>query len=47
MLTVSGLQAHISRLRVSGNIRNGIRLFSRKGLRMLPPNQVYNKCCVL
>ena len=34
---MSGLQAHISRcLRVSGNIRNGIRLYIRKGLRILP-----------
>ena len=48
LLTASGLQAYISRcLRVSGNIRNGIRLYSRKGLRMLPPEQVYNECCVL
>ena len=48
MLTVSGLQAHTSRcLRVSGNVRNGIRLYSRKGLRILPPKQVYNECCVL
>ena len=48
LLTVSGLQAHTSRcLRVSGNIRNGIRLYSRKGLRILPPKQVYNEYCVL
>ena len=34
---MSGLQAHISRcLGVSGNIRNGIRLYIRKGLRILP-----------
>ena len=38
---MSGLQARISRcLRVSGNIKIGIRLYSRKGLRILPPKQV-------
>ena len=48
VLTVSGLQACISRcLRISGNIRNGIRLYSRKGLRILPPKQVYNEYCIL
>ena len=48
LLTVLGLQAYISRcLRLVATYAMALRLYSRKGLHMLPPEQVYNEYCVL